>query len=374
MGGVEAASQAQGLSSAEAAARLKRLGLARAGDQPLGGEHRRGQRLHALQRDPRRLLRDHARAGAVRRRPVRADRRGQLGDRYPPGAEGEGDAGPARAARRPQGPRDPRRAVPSSSARTRSFPETSCGSSPATSSSPTASSRSSRGLTMDESILTGESDGVRKREGDRLLSGAFCIAGSGYYELDAVRDQSHAEKVAGEARAFRHPLSPLQVEVNSVLRATTIADDPARRPAASCARDPQRPDRPGGPDRHRRPRHADPGGPRPADERHAGGRRGPAGADEHPRPADGRHRGARRRRHDLRRQDRARSPTAPSAWFRSRSPTRRSPRSRTTRSRGSRTRPASGTARSRRSPSAIPASRSGSLRRSRSRRCGSGAG
>src|SRR5919204_5913298 len=81
---------------------------------------------------------------------------------------------------------------------------------------------SSRGLTMDESILTGESDGVRKRDGDRLLSGSFCIAGSGYYELDAVREQSHAAKIAGEARAFRHPPSPLQLEVNSVLRATTI--------------------------------------------------------------------------------------------------------------------------------------------------------
>jgi cation-transporting ATPase E len=81
---------------------------------------------------------------------------------------------------------------------------------------------SSRGLTMDESILTGESEGVRKRDGDRLLSGSFCIAGSGYYELDAVREQSHAAKIAGEARTFRHPLSPLQVEVNSVLRATTI--------------------------------------------------------------------------------------------------------------------------------------------------------
>src|SRR5215218_1745618 len=81
---------------------------------------------------------------------------------------------------------------------------------------------SSRGLTMDESVLTGESDGVRKRDGDRLLSGSFCIAGSGYYELDAVREQSHAAKIAGEARTFRHPPSPLQVEVNNVLRATTI--------------------------------------------------------------------------------------------------------------------------------------------------------
>jgi magnesium-transporting ATPase (P-type) len=80
---------------------------------------------------------------------------------------------------------------------------------------------SSRGLTLDESILTGESDGVRKRAGDRVLSGSYCISGSGYYEVDAVREQSHAEQVAGEARAFRHPPSPLQEEVNRIIWATT---------------------------------------------------------------------------------------------------------------------------------------------------------
>ena len=79
-----------------------------------------------------------------------------------------------------------------------------------------------RGLTLDESMLTGEADGVRKREGDRVLSGAFCISGSGYYEVDAVREQSYAEKIAGEARGFRHPPSPLQLEVNRILSATTI--------------------------------------------------------------------------------------------------------------------------------------------------------
>src|SRR5919197_488124 len=61
----------------------------------------------------------------------------------------------------------------------------------------------SRGLTVDESLLTGESDGILKRAGDRLLSGSFVIAGSGHYELDAVREDSYAEKVAGEAREFR---------------------------------------------------------------------------------------------------------------------------------------------------------------------------
>jgi cation-transporting P-type ATPase E len=79
----------------------------------------------------------------------------------------------------------------------------------------------SRGLTLDESMLTGESDGVRKRTGDRALSGSFCITGSGYYEVDAVREDSYAEKVAGEARTFRHPPSPLQDEVNLVLKAST---------------------------------------------------------------------------------------------------------------------------------------------------------
>ena len=79
---------------------------------------------------------------------------------------------------------------------------------------------SSRGLTLDESMLTGEAEGIQKRPGQRALSGSFCISGSGYYEVDAVREDSYAERVAGEARQFRHPPSPLQEEVNQVLRAT----------------------------------------------------------------------------------------------------------------------------------------------------------
>jgi magnesium-transporting ATPase (P-type) len=79
----------------------------------------------------------------------------------------------------------------------------------------------SRGLTLDESMLTGEADGVRKKPGQRALSGSFAISGSGYYEVDAVRADSYAEKVAGEARTFRHPPSPLQEEVNQVLKVST---------------------------------------------------------------------------------------------------------------------------------------------------------
>jgi cation-transporting ATPase E len=79
----------------------------------------------------------------------------------------------------------------------------------------------SRGMTMDESLLTGEADGIRKDEGDRVLSGSFCVAGSGHYVVDAVREESYAGKLAGEAKTFRHPPSPLQEEVNRVIIAST---------------------------------------------------------------------------------------------------------------------------------------------------------
>jgi len=79
----------------------------------------------------------------------------------------------------------------------------------------------SRGMTLDESMLTGEADGILKGEGDRVLSGSFCVSGSGHYLVDAVREESYAGRLAGEARAFRHPPSPLQKEVNRVILAST---------------------------------------------------------------------------------------------------------------------------------------------------------
>jgi cation-transporting P-type ATPase E len=78
----------------------------------------------------------------------------------------------------------------------------------------------SRALLLDESILTGESEQVSKGEGDPVLSGAFCVAGSGEYRVDAVGEESFAERLAAEARGTRIALSPLQHDINRVLRIT----------------------------------------------------------------------------------------------------------------------------------------------------------
>ena len=79
-----------------------------------------------------------------------------------------------------------------------------------------------RGLSVDESILTGESEPVAKHRGDAVLSGAFCVTGSGTFTVSAVGAESFAERLAAEARGTRMQLSPLQLDVNRILRVTVI--------------------------------------------------------------------------------------------------------------------------------------------------------
>jgi cation-transporting P-type ATPase E len=75
----------------------------------------------------------------------------------------------------------------------------------------------SNGLTLDESILTGESEPAHRESGDLVRSGAFVVEGTGAYEVTAVGAASFAARVTGEARTFRHPRSPLERSVNRLL-------------------------------------------------------------------------------------------------------------------------------------------------------------
>jgi cation-transporting P-type ATPase E len=75
-----------------------------------------------------------------------------------------------------------------------------------------------RGLQVDESILTGESDPDARRAGDEVQSGSFCVAGSGTYEAERVGADSYANEVTGLAREDTRELSPLQLSINRLLR------------------------------------------------------------------------------------------------------------------------------------------------------------
>ncbi|WP_207956201.1 HAD-IC family P-type ATPase [Rubrobacter marinus] len=73
-------------------------------------------------------------------------------------------------------------------------------------------------LEMDESLLTGEPDLIRKRAGDRLFSGSFCVTGTGYLEADGVGSESFASKLTATARTFAVTKTPLQRKVDLVVR------------------------------------------------------------------------------------------------------------------------------------------------------------
>ncbi|HEU4703596.1 MAG TPA: HAD-IC family P-type ATPase [Conexibacter sp.] len=73
------------------------------------------------------------------------------------------------------------------------------------------------GLELDESILSGESAPVPRAVGEPVRSGSFVAEGAGAYVVEAVGAASYAERVAGEARAFRHPRSPLERALNRLL-------------------------------------------------------------------------------------------------------------------------------------------------------------
>ena len=74
-----------------------------------------------------------------------------------------------------------------------------------------------RELRLDESVLTGESEPVRRIAGEAVRSGAFVVEGTCELLVGAVGADSFAERIAGQARSFRHPRSPLEQAVNRLL-------------------------------------------------------------------------------------------------------------------------------------------------------------
>jgi cation-transporting P-type ATPase E len=73
-------------------------------------------------------------------------------------------------------------------------------------------------MEIDESLLTGESDLVTKYPGDPVYSGSFCVTGSAAYEAEKVGANSFINKLTASAKAFRVVRTPLQQDVNFVVR------------------------------------------------------------------------------------------------------------------------------------------------------------
>ena len=71
---------------------------------------------------------------------------------------------------------------------------------------------------VDESLLTGESERIQKAPGDPVYSGTFCVRGSALYEAQKVGADCTVNQVTAGARAFRQVKTPLQKEIDYLIR------------------------------------------------------------------------------------------------------------------------------------------------------------
>ena len=79
------------------------------------------------------------------------------------------------------------------------------------------------GLEVDESLLSGEAEPVRKSAGEPVLSGSFVAAGTGRYRATAVGPEAYAARIAEDARRFTLTRSELRTGIDRILTYVTFA-------------------------------------------------------------------------------------------------------------------------------------------------------
>ena len=75
---------------------------------------------------------------------------------------------------------------------------------------------------VDESLLTGESDFIKKEVGDYLYSGSFVVSGDAISKVDKVGDDNYASKITHDAKKFQRYPSQLRDSLNAIIKGIGI--------------------------------------------------------------------------------------------------------------------------------------------------------
>lgn len=73
-------------------------------------------------------------------------------------------------------------------------------------------------LEVNESLLTGESDTILKTIGDAVYSGSYVISANALIEVSAVAEQTYANQLGKEAKAYKKHPSQLRDTLNLILK------------------------------------------------------------------------------------------------------------------------------------------------------------
>lgn len=77
-------------------------------------------------------------------------------------------------------------------------------------------------IEVNESLLTGESDTILKKAGDKLLSGSYVVSGKCYSKVEKVGKDNFAEKITSETKKYKRAESELVNSMKKVTRFTSF--------------------------------------------------------------------------------------------------------------------------------------------------------
>lgn len=78
------------------------------------------------------------------------------------------------------------------------------------------------GCEVDESLITGESDPILKREGDELLSGSFVVSGAGKAQVIRVGADAYANKITSGAKYVKKQNSEMLRSINRIISTISV--------------------------------------------------------------------------------------------------------------------------------------------------------
>ena len=80
-----------------------------------------------------------------------------------------------------------------------------------------AKTTKSNSFEVNESILTGESDSIPKKVGDKILSSTIVVAGDAEAEVIAVGDETEAGRMTAKLKNYKPKLTPIQQKISKLI-------------------------------------------------------------------------------------------------------------------------------------------------------------
>lgn len=73
-------------------------------------------------------------------------------------------------------------------------------------------------IQVDESLLTGESERIKKDLGSEIFSGSFAVSGQAIYKVQKIGEDSLANQITAKAKAYSSHYTPMQRDINLTIR------------------------------------------------------------------------------------------------------------------------------------------------------------